>query len=103
MGLFNFVKDLLKPDPEVDFQYALREETISSNFQKAAWLYQKAADQGHYKAKYFLAIMYFEGRGVSENREKAFKLLTESSDAGYEKAMNLLSEVKAGRHMFSSK
>lgn len=81
MGLYSFVKDCFKPDPEVDFQYALREETFSRNFEKAAWLYQKAADQGHYKAKYFLAVMYLEGRGVTKNINKALELLTDSSSA----------------------
>lgn len=94
----DLVKDFFKPDSEVDFQYALREETFSRNFEKAAWLYQKAANQGHYKAKYFLAVMYLEGRGVTKNINKAIQLLTDSSSAGYDKAVKLLSEVNAKKY-----
>ena len=98
MGLYSFLKDFFKPDPEVDFQHGLREEGISRNFAKAAWLYQKAANQGHYKAKYFLAVMYLEGRGVAKDINKAIQLLTDSSAAGYDKAVQLLSEINAKKY-----
>lgn len=97
MGLYTFLRDFFTPDPEVDFQYGLREEGFSRNFEKAAWLYQKAADQGHYKAKYFLGVMYLEGRGVTKDINKAIQLLTDSSAAGYDKAVQLLSELNAKR------
>jgi TPR repeat protein len=58
MSMFKKIKRFLTPDPEIDFQLGLREETFSGNYAKAAWLYQKAIDRGHEKAKYFLAQMY---------------------------------------------
>jgi TPR repeat protein len=92
------MKNFFTPDPEVDFQLALREESFSGNYEKAAWLYQKAVDRGHYKAKFFLAEMYLDGRGVSKDINKAIELLTESSNAGYEKAKQLLSDIESGAY-----
>jgi len=63
--------------------------------QSVGWLYQKAVDRGHHKAKYFLAVLYLMGRGVAEDRDKAIALLRQSADAGYEKAKTLLSDVEA--------
>src|SRR2546428_588135 len=96
MGIFSSIKSFLTPDPEVDFQAGLREETLSGNYAKAAWLYQKAVDRGHNKAKYFLAVMYLMGRGVTEDRDKAIALLRDSAAAGYDKATKLLAEVESG-------
>ena len=94
--MFSGIKSFFTPDPEVDFQAALREETLSGNYAKAAWLYQKAIDRGHNKAKYFLAVMYLMGRGVTEDRDKAMLLLRESAAAGYEKATKLLADIESG-------
>ena len=97
MSIFSAIKEFLTPDPETDFQLALREETLRQNYAKAAWLYQKAIDRGHIKAKYFLAQMFLMGRGVTEDRSKAITLLRESADAGYEKAKELLSDIESGQ------
>jgi TPR repeat protein len=70
---------------------------MSGNYAKAAWLYQKAVDRGHEKAKYFLAQMYLTGRGVTEDRNRAMTLLRESANAGYEKAKKLLCEIEDGK------
>lgn len=94
MGFFS---DLFKADPEIDFQLALREETMNGNYEKAAWLYQKAVDNNHFKAKYFLAVMYLKGRGVKIDHDRALRLLKESADAGYDKAIQLLTEVNHGK------
>ncbi len=97
MDIFKKIINYFAPDPEIDFQLALREETFLMNYEKAAWLYQKAADRGHYKAKYFLAQMYLNGRGVQKDSSKAIGLLTESAEAGYDKATKLLSEIITGK------
>ena len=94
MGFFS---DLFKADPEVDFQMAIKEETFKRNYDKAAWLYQKAVDNGHVKAKYFLSQMYFEGRGVNKDYNNGLRLLIESADSGYDKAKLLLADVENGK------
>ena len=96
MGLFSAIKSYFTPDPEIDFQLALREETMSGNYAKAAWLYQKAVDRGHIKAKYFLAVMYLMGRGVTKDRDRGMALLRESAAAGYDKAKKLLADIESG-------
>jgi TPR repeat protein len=99
MRIFSQIKNFFTPEPEIDFQLALREETFSRNYEKAASLYQKAVDRGHSKAKYFLAIMYLDGRGVNKDISKAIELLTEASDAGYDKAKKMLSDIKTGKYV----
>ena len=96
MSIFSGIQSFFTPDPETDFQFGLREETMSGNYAKAAWLYQKAIDRGHNKAKYFLAVLYLMGRGVTEDRGKAIALLTESAAAGYDKAKQLLADIEKG-------
>ena len=88
-----FFKDLFKADPEVDFQMALRAETIEGNHKKAAWLYGKATEQNHPKAQFFLAIMYLQGRGVNKDPQKALELITKSASQGFYKAQYLLAQM----------
>lgn len=91
MGFFG---DLFKADPEVDFQMALRAETIEGNWKKAAWLYDKAAKQNHPKAQYFLGYMYLKGgRGINKDTERAVELITRSASQGFYKAQYLLAQM----------
>ena len=47
----NFLKKIFKLDPEVDYQYALRED-MNGNYKKAYWLFEKAAQNGLVKAQF---------------------------------------------------
>lgn len=49
---------------------------------RAAQLYQLAADHGDETAKYFLANLYFSGRGVEENPVLAFALYRQAAEEG---------------------
>jgi TPR repeat protein len=89
----NFFKSLFKLDPEVDFQMALKEETFNGNYKKAAWLYQKAANQGHSKAQFYCGYMYLKGRGVNKDDKKAFEFLCQAADNNYYKAQYLLAQM----------
>jgi TPR repeat protein len=88
-----FFKDLLKADPEVDFQMALRAETFEGNLEKAAWLYGKATEQNHPKAQFYLGYMYLKGRGVNKDPQKALELITKSASQGYYQAQYLLAQM----------
>jgi len=89
-----FLKDFFKADPEVDFQMALRAETIEGNWQKAAWLYEKAAQRNHPKAEYFLALLYLKGRrGIDKDTKKGLALMIKSASQGFYKAQYLLSQM----------
>lgn len=49
--------------------------------------FETAADLGHTKAKYYLGMMYYEGRGTEKNRDTAIKLWQAScEDDGYKAA-----------------
>jgi hypothetical protein len=88
-----FLKDLFKADPEVDFQMALRAETIEGNYEKAAWLYGKASEQNHPKAQFYLGIMCLQGRGTNKDFQKALELITNSASQGFYKAQYLLAQM----------
>jgi TPR repeat protein len=89
-----FFRDIFKGDPEVDFQMALRAETIEGNHRKAAWLYGKAVEQNHPKAQLFLGIMYLKGgRGVNRDTQKALELITKSATQGFYRAQYFLAQM----------
>jgi TPR repeat protein len=91
MGFFS---NLFKADPEVDFQMALRAETIEGNWKKAAWLYDKAAKQNHPKAQFYLGYMYLKGgRGINKDTVRAIELITNSASQGYYTAQYLLAQM----------
>lgn len=56
----------------------------SPDYQRAAYWYERAANQGDGRAMYELGICYKEGKGVYENQKKAFYWLSESAKAGNE-------------------
>ena len=51
-----------------------------------------AADKGDTQSKCLLGIMYYEGVGVTKDKEKAYKLLREAADDGDEDAEKFLRE-----------
>lgn len=65
---------------EVGFHYINRNSTLS-----AQWL-EKAVAQGHAGAMFWLGRMYYLGKGVMLNIEKAISLYKESARNGYEQA-----------------
>jgi TPR repeat protein len=60
--------------------------------EKAAKLYQKAANLGHSVAQYNLACMYKEGKVIYRDNEKVFDLLKSSAEGEYLNAINMLGE-----------
>ena len=88
-----FFKNLLKADPEVDFQMGLKAEMVEGNWEKAAWLYDKAAKQNHPKAQCFLGYMCLKGRGVNKDVQKALELITKSASQGFYQAQYLLAQM----------
>ena len=63
--------------------------SVTKNLAEAAKWYKKASDEGfghHEEAKYELALMYLEGKGVQQDQNKAielFKELYEANPTGY--------------------
>jgi len=88
----NFFKKLFKPDPEVDYQYALRED-IKGNYKKAYWLFEKAAQNGLVKAQFECGYMCLRGRGTTKNISRAFDYIQKAASEDYYKAQYLLSQM----------
>ncbi len=59
---------------------------MKPNFKKAAHWYTKAAEQGHEKAQFVLALQYYWGEGVPENYKKATYWFSKAAEQGYELA-----------------
>lgn len=78
--------------PEVDYQYALRED-INGNYKKAYWLFEKAAQNGLVKAQFECGYMCLKGRGMEKNISKAFDFINKAAHQDYYKAQYLLSQM----------
>jgi len=55
----------------------------ATDFDKAAYWYRLAADQGHPEAQFDLARLYSDGKGVPKDQTQAFKLVQMSAAQGY--------------------
>ena len=60
----------------------------------AFFWYQKAAEQRNNEAQYELALLYQEGKGVAQSKDKARYWLKKSAENGYDKAQKLLGKKK---------
>lgn len=67
-------------------------EHVQQDYHKAVKWYKKAADQGLDGAKYNLALCYYYGTGVAEDKDYARDLLEEIAEEGYESAQEFLDE-----------
>jgi TPR repeat protein len=88
----NFLKKIFKIDPEVDYQHALRED-MRGNYEKAFWLFEKAAQHGLTKAQFQCGFMCLKARGTEKNISKAFELINKAASQDYYKAQYLLSQM----------
>ena len=79
-------------DPEVDYQYALKED-MNGNHKKAYWLFEKAAQNGLVKAQFECGYMNLRGRGTEKNISKSFDYIYKAANQDYFKAQYLLSQM----------
>ena len=73
-----------------------RGEGVEQNYQEAAKLFRRAADQGHAAAQFNLAQLLRDGRGVEQDYAKAAKWYRRAADQGHASAQFNLS-VAYGR------
>lgn len=71
---------------KTDYLALAQKEREAKNWQKAAQLYQKSADQENAVGQCRLAELLLEGRGVGQNYSKAMELFKKSADQNYEGA-----------------
>lgn len=81
---------------ELGVMFANGEGMKAPDYEKAAYWYEKAAEQGNPRAQYFLSRLFKEGLGVTKDEKKAFQLLQQASNNGDERAIQDL-----GREMFN--
>jgi len=101
-GVMGFFSDLFKMDPEVIFQMAQTAELFHGDYEKAARLYQKAANNGHLEAKYNLAHMYYSQRGVMVTDSDTcdsigWGLMKEAAAGGFPQAVDFVQSIEKVR------
>lgn len=62
--------------------------SIEINDKKAFEWYQKAAEQDHAVAQYFLGLLYYKGEGIPQNYEKAYFWFSIATAHGDDEAAN---------------
>ena len=62
------------------------------DWKKAAKWYSKASAQGHSKAQYRLAMLYFGGQGLPQSNKKAMELMFEAANQGLNWAQSFLGD-----------
>lgn len=73
--------DSLLQDPEQLFRKALQ-FAEENDYASAARCYQQAAEYGHLEAQNNLGLLYKDGKGVEEDKEKALSLFINAANAG---------------------
>ena len=72
------------------YQYGLG---IPRSMQKAAEMYEKAAQLGFVTAQYDLANLYYDGTGVDRDRKQAARWYTAAAQGGHAKAQYYLAQM----------
>lgn len=67
--------------------------TEDARWKEAFDWYEKAAEQDHAASQSSLAFLYYLGRGVDQNREKAMELWQKAAEQGYGPAQNALANM----------
>ncbi|MGF6232024.1 TPR repeat protein [Inquilinus ginsengisoli] len=63
---------------------------VSQNFERAAYWYRRAADQGVASAAYNLGVLFERGLGVPRDPEAAVARFRQAAEAGHAGALNAL-------------
>lgn len=82
------VKNYIQDSKHVNYSYQIAQSyAYEEDYEKSAYWFQKAADEGSAYAKNDLANAYLVGRGVDKNIEKALVLYQQAAAEGDEYAM----------------
>lgn len=66
---------------------------ILKDYQEAAKLWRKAAEQGHAESQYFLGELYYQGKGVEQDYTNAYMWVFISVENGYNDANGTLNSI----------
>lgn len=68
-------------------------KSMIQNYAKAKYWFERASKHGLAKATYYLAVIYYDGKGQKPNRDKGLKLLLRSAEAGYFKSQSQMAWI----------
>jgi len=66
---------------------------VAQSYKLAAQWYRRAAQQGHIRAQYNMAVLHLQGEGVERDPVEAYAWLLLSSRAGHEPSVTLIEEL----------
>ena len=86
----NLIDDAKNGNPRAQYNlgvcYHSGRDGIEQDYEQAAMWYQKAAEQGHVRASFYLGVLYQNGKGAEQNYKKATELFMSAAESGYDKA-----------------
>lgn len=86
----NLIDDAKNGNPRAQYNlgvcYHSGRDGIEQDYEQAAMWYQKAAEQGHVRASFYLGVLYQNGKGAEQNYKKATELFMNAAESGYDKA-----------------
>ncbi|MBQ3448976.1 MAG: SEL1-like repeat protein [Synergistaceae bacterium] len=86
----NLINDAKNGNPRAQYNlgvcYHSGRDGIEQDYEQAAMWYQKAAEQGHVRASFYLGMLYQNGKGAEQNYKKATELFMSAAESGYDKA-----------------
>lgn len=86
------LQDAKNGDPLAQNAYGMIQYQ-KGNYQKAAFWWLKAANNGHQNAQYELGKMYRDGKGIERDYAKAYTLFMLSADHGYAPAIKAKNQM----------
>ena len=86
----NLINDAKNGNPRAQYNlgvcYHSGRDGIEQDYEQAAIWYQRAAEQGHVRASFYLGMLYQNGKGAEQNYKKATELFMSAAESGYDKA-----------------
>lgn len=91
----NIVEQAKRGNSEAQYALAvyLKDEGTERSYREARKWYNLSANQGHYRSKFNLGMMYFKGTGGAQDVERAISLFRSSALSGSRYAAAYLGEL----------
>lgn len=74
--------------------YYLGSNGVEQSYSKAAYWYERAAEQGHSNAQYNIGVCYYNGDGVEQSKTNAIYWFRKACNNFEDKACEALNEIK---------
>ena len=94
-----FNKAVENGDPDALFYKGRGSIEFRKDYNEATKWFHMAAEKGHAEAQFNLGQLYFDGKDVSQNFEKAVEWFQKATAQGYEKAKGYLAKAENEKRM----